>query len=58
MEPMYYVKGFQTGYRLSPAGRANCGKLVAKSARKVLRSSPWARHLIGLKRLRKVCLHP
>ena len=31
-------------YRLNPAENSICGKADTKSPRKVLRSSPWARH--------------
>src|SRR5204862_7895944 len=38
------------------AGNSICGKAATKSPRKVLKSPPWARHLIELKRVRRIAL--
>jgi hypothetical protein len=43
--------------RLIPTENSICGKRDTKSARKVLKSSPWARHLIELKRVRRTAFH-
>ena len=43
-------------YRFNPAGNSICGKAATKSPRKVLKSPPWARHLIELKRVRRIAL--
>src|SRR5260370_14334377 len=41
-------QGTRPCYRLNAAGNSTCGKQATKSQRKVLRSSPWARHLLLL----------
>lgn len=38
------ASGSPTSYRIKPARTSNCGKVDTNSERKVLKSSPWARH--------------
>jgi hypothetical protein len=51
-------RGCDLGYRFNPSGNLICTKHATKSLRKVRKSSPWARHLIELKKVRRIALQP